>query len=339
MGDISQAERFTTRENGEVIGVGMEGPITGKGAGLKEAGNGFIVIDDPMKPGDAISRLKVEAANFWFTNTLLSRRNSPHVPVIICAQRVGRNDLCGYVLRNFGAEVLHIKIPVFDRRGRNIMPETKSNEELQALKLADNFSFQAQFMQEPIAKGGNIIKTDQFKFYADAPESMRFDWKCVTCDTAQKTKEANDYTVMQCWGCLAGAAYLIDQIRGKVEAPDLITLAMEFWRRHDGDGMRQFFIEDKVSGTGLIQTLIRERIPVQPLQRSKDKFMRLSDALPYITAGAVYLPKGAAWLPAFLAECEDFRADMSHDHDDQVDCMVDGILAVKGIGVSILDVI
>jgi hypothetical protein len=49
-------------------------------------------------------------------------------------------------------------------------------------------------------------------------------------------------------------------------------------------------IEDKVSGTGLIQTLRREHIPITAVQRDKDKISRGNDAAPFIESGGVYLP-------------------------------------------------
>jgi hypothetical protein len=50
-------------------------------------------------------------------------------------------------------------------------------------------------------------------------------------------------------------------------------------------------VEDKVSGTGLIQTLRREGIPIVPVQRNKDKLSRGYDAAPFIESGNVLLPR------------------------------------------------
>jgi predicted phage terminase large subunit-like protein len=128
-------------------------------------------------------------------------------------------------------------------------------------------------------------------------------------------------------------------VRAKLEAPELEKTAMLFWERHRRRHCRGMYIEDKVSGTGLIQTLRRKSVPVFPVGRDRDKYTRLLDALPYIASGLVMLPKAAPWLPAFLAECGEFSAEMNHGHDDQVDAMVDGVLKVFGRGISILDVV
>jgi predicted phage terminase large subunit-like protein len=122
--------------------------------------------------------------------------------------------------------------------------------------------------------------------------------------------------------------YIIDWLRGKWESPELLRHAQAFWHKHkdaDTSRVRGFYVEDKASGTGLIQTLKRgaDTIPVIPVGRTTDKLTRLQDELPYIESGRVFLPEGASWVSDFLAECEQFQADMKHPHDDQVDVLTD----------------
>jgi len=86
------------------------------------------------------------------------------------------------------------------------------------------------------------------------------------------------------------------------------------------------YVEDKVSGTGLIQTLRREGIHVVAVQRSKDKISRGYDAAPFIASGNVVLPQDAPWLSDFLSEVAAFPAGA---HDDQLDPMFDAINLVQ----------
>jgi predicted phage terminase large subunit-like protein len=90
--------------------------------------------------------------------------------------------------------------------------------------------------------------------------------------------------------------------------------------------MRGMYVEDKVSGTGLIQTFRREGIPVVAVQRNKDKISRGYDAAPFIESGNVLLPHDAPWLSDFLAEVAAFP---SGAHDDQLDPMFDAINLVQ----------
>lgn len=180
-------------------------------------------------------------------------------------------------------------------------------------------------------KANRIIKREWFKFYRVLP---KLEYKIIVVDTAQKTKEANDYTVFQCWGVANNEIYLIDQYRGKIEAPELRKIAKQFWAKHskiDEDEpvyCRMMYVEDKVSGTGLIQEIKADRemaIPVKGIQRYKDKYTRVLDVVDYIFAQRVNLPEGASFIHDFIEECEAFNAAMTHEHDDQIDPMCDAI--------------
>lgn len=57
---------IVTTELGFRLSTSTEGTLTGRGGDL-------IIIDDPLKPIDALSDTRRERANEWFSNTLLSR--------------------------------------------------------------------------------------------------------------------------------------------------------------------------------------------------------------------------------------------------------------------------
>ena len=91
-----------------------------------------------------------------------------------------------------------------------------------------------------------------------------------------------------------------------------------------------FYIEDKSSGTGLIQKIKRENnIPVRAVTPQKDKYTRVLDVVGYIESGYVNLPSNGAWVSDFVDECEKFTADNSHLHDDQVDTLTMAISEFK----------
>jgi predicted phage terminase large subunit-like protein len=141
-----------------------------------------------------------------------------------------------------------------------------------------------------------------------------------------KTKEQNDYSVFECWGkTKEGKAVMLDMVRGKWEAPELLIQARAFWAKHramENGTLRAMKVEDKASGTGLIQTLKREGVPVIPIQRNIDKVTRAMDVAPQIQVGNVLLPQTAPWLSDLLAEASVFP---NGAHDDQLDPMMDAI--------------
>jgi predicted phage terminase large subunit-like protein len=76
-------------------------------------------------------------------------------------------------------------------------------------------------------------------------------------------------------------------------------------------------IEDKASGTQLIQELVADGLhAVTRYQPQSDKVMRMHAQTAMIENGFVLLPKAASWLAAYLHELTVFP---NGRHDDQVD--------------------
>jgi predicted phage terminase large subunit-like protein len=343
LGSIRQADHFTTTDNGKVYGDGVGGSLTGLGAGLKRKAGGFIVVDDPSKPDEALSRVESDKLRFWFENTLKSRRNSSQwTPIIVCMQRLDPDDLSGFLLENYPEDVEHIKFPALINNESTI-PETVDTKSLLDTQRVNPFAFAAQYMQEPIIIGGNLIKLENFRYYR-YEEAPKFDFKVITCDTAMKAKEANDFTVLQCWGRTTKPekrAYLIDQLRGKWSPDQLLKHAKVFYDKHhrSQSPVTYMSIEEAAAGYTLMTELRKKGVPARGVVRHKDKVTRVKDVLAYQATGMVYLPSGAPWLAAFEAECAQFREDGKQARDDQVDCLADGILICLGKATSILNVL
>ncbi len=301
------------------------------------------IIDDPIRGRkDANSITKRNSTWDWFTDDFFTRF-SENAGMLCILTRWHIDDVIGRLIEKFPeAKVLKYSAQADEdeahrKKGEPLFPELKSLEFLMERKAAmDSASWQSLYQQSPIVLGGEIIKGSFFKYYRVLP---RLAYRVIYADTAQKTKEANDYSVFQCWGkSLDGTIYLIDQIRGKWEAPDLLKNAYAFWNKHKNFSMdkyekpdatkygalRAFKVEDKSSGTGLIQELASKyKIPVYGIQRVKDKYTRVYDIIAYIEAGYVFLDELAHYLSDFISECEAFTADDSHPHDDQIDPMTD----------------
>lgn len=367
---------FDNMIGGGVYATSLAGQVTGFRAGHMASGfQGAIIIDDPQKPEDAYSKTKIEASNRRLLTTVKSRKAKPKTPIIVIMQRISDTDASQFILGGgLHADFKHVKIPailteefiqesipekywdkidrsVKDDKGRFSYWEFKepiadlvAMEQGRAVdKSGSKVSkhvFNSQYQQTPVVLGGNIIKGAAFIRYTTLPK-LRY--RMIYADTAQKTKQHNDFSVFQCWGYGEdGRIYLLDQIRDKWEAPELLKRARAFWAKHaaldvDTFGtLRQIKPEDKSSGTGLIQQLrmgepalgIRP-IPVPKdedcIKRTTDKLTRVMDGLPYIDLGQVCVPLETPWVHDLIAECEAFSADDTHAHDDQIDPMMDAI--------------
>lgn len=340
MGLIQQADHFTTTKGGIVYGDGVGGSLTGRGAGLKRKAGGFIVIDDPAKPDEALSRVESDKIRFWFENTLKSRRNSSQwTPIIVCMQRLDSEDLSGYLIQEYPDEVEHVKFAAMVN-DESMIPETVTTKSLKETERVNPFTFAAQYQQDPVVLGGNLIKLADFRYYKTG-ELPKIEYKIITCDTALKAKVANDYSVLQCWGRSLKRAFLIDQIRGKWEPAELIKNSRLFYEKHNkaASNLAYMAVEEAAAGVTLIAELRKKGIPARGIIRVKDKVTRVMDALPYQATGMVYLPVDAPWIKPFEAELASFRKDGKSTKDDQVDCFADGVTLTLGKGTSILSVI
>ncbi len=350
---------------GGVYATSLGGQITGFRAGhMAEGFQGAIIIDDPIKPEDAFSRAKLDAANRKLVTTVKSRKANPRTPIIVVMQRIAESDCVGFIKGgNLDGKWTYITLPALidqtyvsglgakyraliddfdtDPTGRfSYWPYKEPLTQLLTMERGDGADqtgarisrhvFSSQYQQKPVALGGNMIKGEYFEHYTVLPVIKH---RKIFADTAQKTKEHNDFSVFEEWGLgIDGKIYLIDMIRGKWEAPELQKRAIAFWNKCKGRDvdkfgqLRKMVVEDKSSGTGLVQSIrLLNNIPIEPIERVKDKLTRVMDVIPYVEAKCVCLPEDAAFTNDFIQECEAFTADMSHDHDDQVDPMVDAI--------------
>lgn len=346
--DTSAKDRWKTDQGGGMLAKAAGGPITGFRAGYmdKEIFTGALVVDDPLKPDDAFSPTKRASVNRRATNTFRSRLAHDGVPIVVIQQRLHGDDFAGHLLTGGTGEIWdHLDLPVIIDRaaeypkewthGRPIehdlpdgplWPEKHSEAEIEILR-ADAYTFASQYMQRPVSIEGALFDMAGVVWYHEEPQ---IEYYRIYADTAQKTGERNDYSVIQLWGKIKGGGVaLIDQVRGKWEAPELETTAQAFWQKHKGKIVRGFKVEDKVSGTGLIQSLKRKGVPIEGIQRDRDKYTRGLDAAPWVATGQVHLPADAPYTAALRYEMQTFDG-LGTGHDDQIDPMMDAIADMLG---------
>ena len=164
---------------------------------------------------------------------------------------------------------------------------------------------------------GELIKWAWFKTYQTPPRAAERDGLVQSWDTACKVTNTSDYSVCTTWQINDGKYYLLDVLRERLLFPDLRRRIVDHAKAF---GARTLLIEDKGSGTSLLQDLsyndipmVREIFRVEPVG---DKVLRMSAQSATIEAGRVYIPERAAWLNDFRTEILQFP---NGRHDDQVD--------------------
>jgi phage terminase large subunit len=200
------------------------------------------------------------------------------------------------------------------------------------------------WLGEPGLIENQLINPEWWRYYESRDAVIKIcTGMFITADTAYKTGTLNDYSAIQLWGYESGQRlYLLDQIRGKWQFPDLIARIEEFTRQScllsSHIVPSRIYIEDKASGISLVQTLARKSMNVvawkpKDYQFPEDKVGRANEASLIISMGNVFIPKNAAWVSAFVTECAEFTEDEDeYDFDDQVDALTMAIAIWRKMG-------
>ena len=319
-------QEFTTTRNGFRLATSIGGVLTGRGGDL-------IIIDDPLKPDEALSETQRRSANEWYDHTLYSRLNDKrNGAIIIIMQRLHEDDLVGHVLEQEEWDVVRFPATAeadeeyaiqtvlgprrFQRKqGHVLHPEREPAETLELIrKTIGEYNFAGQYQQTPSPLGGGLVKADWFRSYGPADCPARFERVIQSWDTANKSNELSDFSVCTTWGIADKNVYLLHVLRKRFDYPDLKRAVMEQHTLHQANIV---LIEDKASGTQLIQELVSAGMRwVQRYKPELDKVMRLHAQTGLIENGFVYVPQAAPWLAAYLHELTTFPMGK---YDDQTD--------------------
>ena len=160
-----------TTARGFRYATSVGGTLTGRGGNL-------LILDDPLNAQDAHSERARESLKQWYANTLLSRLdNKADDAIIVVTQRLHVDDLVGHLLEEGGwtelslpaiAEVEQV-VPLgpdryhYRKVGELLHPEREPAWALENLKRTmGSIDFAAQYQQQPVPPGGNLIKWDWF---------------------------------------------------------------------------------------------------------------------------------------------------------------------------------
>lgn len=319
---------FETTKGGGRLSTSVGGTLTGRGGDV-------IIIDDPIKPDDAMSEVERRNVLEWYSNTLVSRLNDKvRGSIILVMQRLHEEDLAGHLLEAGGWHHLTLQaiaeedqlIPVgpnqthLHRAGTALHPDREPITLLEQLKSEMGTArFSAQYQQRPVPAEGLHVQRAWFRYYETLPQKQPGDTIVQSWDTASKTGVFNDYSVCVTALIREGKFYILDVYRAKLKFPDLVHKVKALAHRWDANAL---LVEDAASGQQLIQTLKDKPtlgVP-RPIARKPDadKVTRFSGQSHRIEAGELVLPKDAPWLVEFQRELLGFP---NLKHDDQVDAL------------------
>lgn len=328
--DATAAGYWMTEDEGEYYAVGVGGGIAGRGADL-------FIVDDPHTEQDFIQAVLSGSSDVfdkvyeWY-QTGPRQRLQPGAAIVVVMTRWHLRDLTGRLIKKMisgGKDKWEIfELPALLPSGTQLWPEYWPLEELLATKESLSVAqWNAQFMQNPTAEEGAILKREWWKIWphTKAPECH---FVIQTWDTAYKKNQRNDRSASTTWGVfdwpdenneLRPNIILLDAFAERIEFPELKRKALQFYKERTPDAC---IIEAKASGTSLIQELRAIGVPVSdytPVRGTKaspnDKINRANGVSAILESGRVWRPD-TRWAEEVQEECAAFPAG---DHDDYVD--------------------
>jgi predicted phage terminase large subunit-like protein len=328
---------YVTDQGGYRFAVSVGGSLTGRGADL-------IVVDDPIKPEDALTQRR-DAVNDWFRSTLLSRLDDKERGgLIIVMQRLHTNDLTGFAEAGGGFQKLALPaiarqrevIPLRNGQtytreaGEALQPERESVQTLQAIRdQMGPANFAAQYQQDPASPDGAQFKRAWFQRIRSFPRSWLLDCEVyISIDAAASTAETADYTAISVVLVTRDKFIVVRAERGRWDYEQLLDRA-KFWLRFAQEKVGRpvvFLIEAASAGVSLYQTLSKVAVNTGEFRchyyRPKQgKDTRVLMSIPAFVEGRLYLQDldGANdWVEPYVNEFLNYPKGR---FDDQVDSL------------------
>ena len=334
---ICAADAWSTDGRATLLDAQPSMVALGLGCGFTGLGADVLVVDDPYKNRDeAFSSLIRERIWGWWTDVVLPRLN-PDTNVVVMFHRWHEDDLAGRLMAQGGWEQLRFAA-IADGGGDDPMRRAEGEplssrypvEYLRNIERRQGkASFLALYQGTPVPFGGNLFRDDWFSVRYQALPKLAQIW--TAWDTALKAGQQNDETACVTAALGAdGSFYILRAAHGRWETPDVARFLCDqadWFRQLYGDSYRGDFVEDKVSGTTLLQFVRRSRpdLALIPLQAEGDKVSRANGVTPLCETRRVLLPDSSeypgarGWSDDLLTQLRGFPAGR---HDDLCDAFV-----------------
>lgn len=330
--DSKSASRWGTNFNGEYFAIGVGGALAGRGADL-------FIIDDPHSEQEAKQgRADVFLPAWeWFQSGPIQRL-MPGGAIIIVMTRWSKLDLTGQVInhmsKNEDAEQWEVvEFPAILPSGNPLWPEFWPVEELNAKKASlDPRYWQAQYMQDPTAEEGALIKREWWQIW-EKDDPPQCEYLIMSLDAAQENNNRADYNALTVWGVFFNEEVnnyniiLLNAIKKRMEYPELKKMVFEEYKEWEPDS---FIVEKKSNGAALYQEIRRMGLPLQEFTPSKgqDKIARVNSVTDLFASGIVWAPD-KRWAKEVIEECNDFP---SGTNDDLVDSTTQALMRFRNGG-------
>lgn len=319
--DQNTKGHFTNTDKGARLAIGTGAKVTG-------FHGHFIIIDDPLDPGEAMSEAELKAVNTWMRETIPTRKvDKQTTPTILIMQRLHQNDPSARLVERDTTR--HICIPCDDqwevkpkrlrrfyRRNGGLLDAERMPRDVldQALTDLGEYGFAGQFGQSPVPLSGGMFKIERISIDTP-PKSLR---QVVRYWDKAGTKDGGAHTAGVKMGVdLNGRYWVLDVVRGQWDSFTREQIILQT-AKMDGTGVLIAVEQEpgsggKESAENTVRNLAGFRVRVD--RPTGDKAVR---ADPYSTQvnGENVSCANAVWTSAYIEELRYFPAGRFKDQVD-----------------------
>ena len=309
---------------GGVMGVGIQGGITGNGGEL-------IIIDDPYKNSqEANSVATRKMIEQIYRDSIYTRTQGKGNAIILIQTRWHEEDLAGTLSLEDDWIVINIPCicdnplndPLKRKEGQTLCPELGFDADwaIQTQKSVGLKVWNALYQGHPSIEGGEIFLRNTIKYYTEATLPPNFDEEIMSCDLSfGGVKQSNDPCAIQIWGRVGANHYLLVRVKKRMNFTEMCNMIKLLSEGHPF--ARKKIVEKKANGQAVIDSLnsviggFEEFDP-----KMVDKVGRANAITPYFESGNVYFPDKT--IDKTIGEMvEEMMKFPNSEHDDEVDAM------------------
>lgn len=281
------------RENTEwwqYYASGATGTITWKGCDI-------MVIDDPLKPWDAMSDIVRIGVNNNYHNTLYSRlNNKSDWAIVIIMQRLHDDDLCWHLIEQetHGEQREKLIIPAiaedddqYRRKWESFFEKRFPIEMLYQMQKQDPLVFSSQYQQEPTNKETQEFHEERFRYYDELPAWLRV---MTLVDPAFKTWQENDQSAIITVWFKDEKMYVIEITAWRFPADVLQDKIIYHIRKWNAEKIWiEAFQAQSVIVTFLKQQLIKLWMycSIEEIRQTGDKNAKIRKLIPFYRNGII----------------------------------------------------
>lgn len=278
-------------------------------------GADWVIWDDITDPQKRNSMATIEEGNKHLSKLVTRLDDKKNGRILGIMQRISHNDPTARCIAAGGYEILSLEFRATKSRiisigqkkfnikeGDYLCPTREDAGVERMLRTEmDDYSFNAQYQQNPVPPEGNIFKVSWIQYYDHLDENFTSKGMniYILVDPANEKKATSDYTAMMVIGLAADQNYyLLDIVRDRLNPTERIQKLFELhkrWNKKSGKppkvGYEKYGLMADTHFIKETQKQINYRFPLVELHTPVKKEDRIRELIPLFQHGRVYLPK------------------------------------------------